>query len=193
MEINMRGLLIKLGLLLVIWYEVAAELHVGGGTAFVITLLGIGALLMLVRLPGQVIAMLGPAAFQFAAPMIVWVGLAWWLVPTAFTSFPALALIIAGLLATTGAATNYLVTRYPQWFVPRWPAIKGLVSPLGCFVLMMADYTAVGLLTMTVIAALILMPLRLGWRFIAPVTAERFDAKMGNQENFRRDGYSDEQ
>ena len=30
MEINMRGLLIKLGLLLVIWYEVAAELHGAG-------------------------------------------------------------------------------------------------------------------------------------------------------------------
>jgi hypothetical protein len=192
MEIIMRGLLLKVGFLLAIWYEVAAELRVGGGTAFVITLLGLCTLMMLVRLPGQVLAMIGPTMFQFIAPMIVWVGLAWWLMPTAFTSFPALALIFAGLLATIGAATHYLVTCYPQWFETRWPMIKGAVSPLGCGVLWLANHFAIGALSLIVMAALLLMPLRVGWRFIAPATAERFDAKMGNHENFRRDGYSDE-
>jgi hypothetical protein len=192
MEIIMRGLLLKVGFLLAIWYEVAAELRVGGGTAFVITLLGLCTLMMLVRLPGQVLAMIGPTVFQFVGPILVWFALASWLMPRAVTSFPALALLAAGLLTTAGAAIHYLVTHYPQWFEPRWPMIQGAVSPLGCGVLWAANHFAIGILSLFVIAALLLMPLRVGWRFIAPATAERYDAKMGNHESFRRDGYSDE-
>jgi hypothetical protein len=34
------------------------------------------------------------------------------------------------------------------------------------------------------------MPLRLGWRFIGPVSPDKFDARMGDAEGFRRDGFA---
>ena len=58
----MRALWIKFGLFLCVWYEVSVELGLSGGTAMVVTLLVCGAGMMLLRLPGQILSLLGPRA-----------------------------------------------------------------------------------------------------------------------------------
>jgi hypothetical protein len=192
MEPFMRGMFIKLGVLLGVWYEVSVELGLGGGTAFAVTLLGLGAGMMLLRLPGQILALLGPPAAQVIGPSAVWVGLAWWLMPGALNAYPAFTLMGGAVLVMLGAASHYALVRYAAWFAPRWPMLRGLLSPAGCLVLLVVDTFGVGVLRMTVIAALLAMPLWFGWRFIAPAVQTHFNARMGNAESFRRSGCSDD-
>jgi len=188
----MRWLLIKLGLFLCVWYEVSAELGIGGGTAFAMTLLVCGAGLMLLRLPGQVLSILGPPAVLVIGPVVVWAGLAWWLMPGVFPAYPVLTLIAALVLALTGAATKYAVSRYPSWFARRWLMLRGLMSPLGMILVELADQWRMSPLSLAAVIVLVGMPLRLGWRFIPPLSPHKFDAKMGDGESFRRAGFSDE-
>jgi hypothetical protein len=190
MEAFMRGMFIKLGVLLAIWYEVSVELGLASGTAFVVTLLGFGAGMMLLRLPGQILALLGPPAVQLIGPAAVWAGLVWWLMPGTFNAYPAFTLMGGGVLVMLGAAGHYVLLRYSAWFAPRWPMLRGLLSPAGCLVLLVVDTFGVGFLKLTVVAALLAMPLRVGWRFIAPAIQTHFDARMGNEESFRRSGSS---
>jgi hypothetical protein len=188
----MRPLWIKLGLFLCIWYEVSAELGIAGGTAFAVTLLVCGACMMLLRLPGQILSIIGPRALVLAGPVIVWAGLAWWLMPNVVSAYPALAMIAAAVLALAGAAVRYAVSRYPRWFAGHLPMLRGGIVPGIGLLLGLANQHATGLLSLAVIAVLIGMPLRLGWRFIAPASPHKFDAKMGDADGFRRAGFSDE-
>ena len=62
--------------------------------------------------------------------------------------------------------------------------------PVICVLLGLFQAFATSFLTFPVIALLTGMPLRFGWRFIAPVAPHKFDARMGDSETFRRDGFS---
>lgn len=188
----MRSLWIKLGLFLCVWYEVSVELGLSGGTAMVVTLIVCGAGLMLLRLPGQILSMLGPRAIVLVGPLAVWIGLAWWLMPDTLTGYPALVLMAAAFLALAGAAAHYAVSRYPTWFARRQPMLRGFISPGLSILVGLAHQLPLGLLSLAVIAVLVGMPLRLGWRFIGPVSPHKFDAKMGDGDSFRRAGFSDD-
>jgi hypothetical protein len=188
----MRSLWIKLILFLCIWYEVSTELGLSGGTAMVVTLLVCGAALMLLRVPGQLMSLLGPRTIALAGPVVVWMGLAWWLMPTVVTSYPALALVVAAGLVVAGAAARYAVTRYAVWLSRHAYMLRASISPGISILLGLADQLPRGLLSLAVIALLIGMPVRLGWRLIGPPRPAKFDAKMGDAEGFRHAGFSDE-
>ena len=147
---------------------------------------------MLLRLPGQLVSMLGPRALVWVGPLAVWVGLAWWLMPNTFTAYPALALVAAVLLALAGAAAHYVVSRYPGWFARHARKLRASVIPFAAVALGVVLQLPSGLLSLVVVAVLIGMPLRLGWRFIGPVSPHKFDAKMGDGETFRRAGFSND-
>lgn len=188
----MQALWIKLGLFVAIWYEVSVELGISGNTALILTLLVCGGGMMLLRLPGQLLSMLGPRVVVLATPLAVWAGLAWWLMPDMAASYPVLTLIAAGLLAVAGAAAHYAVGRYPAWFARRRPALRALVVPAVCILLGLAAQMPLNPLAVAAAAVLLGLPLRLGWRFIGPVSPHKFDARMGDADAFRRAGFSDD-
>ena len=188
----MRPLLFKLILFLCVWYEVSVELGLNGSTAMVVALLVCGGGMMLLRLPFQILSMLGPRAAVLVAPLAVWIGLMWWLMPGTFTAFPALALVAAAGLALIGAAAHYAISRYPLWFARIEPMLRASISPVASILLGIVAQLQSGLLSLLVTVIVIAMPLRLGWRFIGPVSPHKFDARMGDAEGFRRAGFSDD-
>ena len=189
-EEAMTWLLIKIGLFLCLWYEVSVELGLSQGTAFALTLMICGAGLMVLRLPGQLLAMLGPQAIAWVGPGVIWFGMAWWLMPNAVGSYPGLTLVSGTLLALAGAGLHYTVSRYPAWFARRNHMLRGSIVPVICVLLGLFQAFATSFLTFPVIALLMGMPLRFGWRFIGPAAPHKFDARMGDYETFRRDGFS---
>lgn len=188
----MRALWIKLILFLVVWYEVTAELGLSGGTALVVALLVCGFGMMLLRLPLQILSVLGPRGIIVAGPVVVWLALAWWLAPNKVMAFPVFTLAIGAQLALLGGAARYAVTRYPAWFARHMPMLRGAISPVGSILLGLSDQLPQGLLSLAALAVLIGMPVRLGWKFIPPLAAHKFDAKMGDADGFRRAGFRDE-
>jgi hypothetical protein len=156
---------IKLGVLLYLWYEVSAELYLTGGTTLALSLLVCGAGMMHPNLPIQLVAL--PRILLLAAPAAVWFGLAWWLVPEAAAVYPALALLLAALLALAGAAARYAVWRYSEWFSQRHAMLRGAVVP-GSILLMALAGSHVRMIGLTVIGMLAALPLRLGWRVMGP-------------------------
>jgi len=186
----MRGLLIKIGLLLCVWYEVTAELGLTPGMALLVTLLICGAALMLLRLPAQLLSLAGPRAIVALGPLLVWGALAWWLWPGVVTAYPALAVLTAVILALLGAGSHYVVSRYPERFAKRVPLLRGTIIPMACVGLALAAQWPWTFLPALVAIVVIGLPLRLGWRFIGPVSPDRFDAKMGDAGSFRRSGFS---
>jgi hypothetical protein len=192
MEEAMRAIWIKLVLFLCLWYEVSVELGLSGATAVVVTLLICGGALMLLRLPGQLLATLGPRMIVWAAPLAVWLGLAWWLVPGLFTRYPALTVTVPVGLGLLGAGAHYVVSRYPGWFGRARPVLRALLVPIIVALLGLASQVPDGLLRLCVVTLLVLMPMRYGWRFIGPVAPHKFDAKMGDARGFRGAGYRDQ-
>lgn len=188
----MRVLLIKLGLFLAVWYEIATELGLSGGTAIVVTLLICGGAMMLLRLPGQILSAVGPRAIVWVGPLVIWLGLAWWLVPGLFTRYPALTLTVPLGLGLLGAAAHYAVSRYPGWFGRVRLILRALLVPVIAVLLGLASQIPDGLLKLGVVTLLVLMPMRHGWRFIGPVSPHKFDARMGEARGFRGAGYRDE-
>lgn len=188
----MRGLSMKLILFLVVWYEVTVELGLSGGTALVIALLVCGGGMMLLRLPLQILSMLGPRAIVVAGPVIVWLGLAWWLAPNKVAAYPVFALGIGALLALLGGAARYAVTRYPAWLDRHMPMLRAGISPGASILLGLSDQLPQGLLSLAALIVLVGMPVRLGWKFIPPLAPHKFDAKMGDADGFRRAGFRDD-
>ena len=164
----MKPFFIKLGLLLYLWYEVAAELRMTGGTTLAFTLLACGAGMMHPRLPERILAL--PRLLLLAGPAAVWFGLIWWLLPTSAATYPALALFLAAILALAGAGARYAAARYPSWF-GRWHAMaRGGMVPAAVLLLAFAG-TTTGVLTVTVFGMLVVLPLCLGWRMMEPALA----------------------
>lgn len=188
----MRALWTKLILFLAMWYEVTVELGLGGGTALLVALLACGAGLTLLRLPLQILSMLGPRAVVMAAPVVLWLTLVWWLAPNAVWTYPVFTMIGGAVLVLIGAAARYAVSRYPNGLARRTPMLRGAISPLGSSVVAMSDQLPQGLLSVALLAVLVAMPLRLGWKFIPPLAPHKFDAKMGDADGFRRAGFRDD-
>lgn len=182
----MRGMKLKMIIFLCIWYEVGVELGLGGGTAFAVALLLIGLGMTLLRVPGQLLATPG------MWPLMVWLGLALWLMPGLVLHHPALILIAGALLAVIGAGARYANTRYTALIAPHRAMMRGGVVPVTCALLGFANEWQSGWLTAPILVVLIGMPLRMGWRFVGVIPPHRFDAKTGNAGDFRRDGFSDE-
>jgi hypothetical protein len=91
-----------------------------------------------------------------------------------------------------GAAARYAATRYPAHLNRHMPMLRGAISPVGSILLGLSDQLPQGLLSLAVLAVLIGMPVRLGWKFIPPLAAHKFDAKMGDADGFRRAGFRDD-
>lgn len=181
-------MLIKLGLFLALWYEVAIELGLGAKLAFVLTLLVIGAGLTLLRLPAQVMAVAGPRV----AVVLLWVCLAWWAFPKVFSGYPAMSLLGGGLLMLGGAGLRYVATRYRREAAVLGPSGARSGVPLTCVVLGLIYAEVMSPMVMAAGLVVVGLPLRMGWQLIGAIPPERFDAKMGDGGAFRRKGMSDE-
>ncbi|HEX3861115.1 MAG TPA: hypothetical protein VHY35_05430 [Stellaceae bacterium] len=188
----MHGLMWKIGLFVAAWYEVSVELGLDAGTAFVLTLVLIGAALTVFRLPAQLLNLYGPRLALLVGPVIIWLALAWWVLPRAFLRHPMLALTLAALLVLGGAAWRYGWTRYREETMRAIDRVKQLTVPAGMLVLQATLGNRWGLVCVAALAVMVAMPMRLGWLLIGPVPAERVDAKMGEPNWFRRAGMSDE-
>ncbi len=185
------GLALKLGFFHAAWYEVGIELGLDGTTSFVVTLVLIGAGLTLLRLPMQLVGLLGPRVALLLWPVLVWMGLACWVVPGVLHR-PVLTLGVGGVLALAGAAARYASTHYPEGFRKALLAGKGLLVPLIGIVAGFADGPLSVFLLPAAVAVLVGLPVRFGWMLLGRVPVERFDAKMADMGWFRRAGMSDD-
>ncbi|HZY74357.1 MAG TPA: hypothetical protein VFE22_14715, partial [Edaphobacter sp.] len=103
------GFALKIWFFLAVWYEVGVELGLDGKAAFVMTLMLLGGGLTLLRLPMQLVGLLGPRVALLVGAL-VWAGLAWWTVPEA-AQHPALALPCGRPRVLAGAACRYVARR----------------------------------------------------------------------------------
>src|SRR5262249_20505609 len=136
MEQTMKPFLIKLGILLSIWYEVSAELHMTGNTTLAVTLLACGAGMMYPQLADRFLRW--PRVVLIALPAAVWFGLAWWLTPRIVGEFPVLTLMLGALLTLAGGGMCYVMARHGVSIVLREGAVQYVLVPVACLLLAVA-------------------------------------------------------
>jgi len=193
----MKRLTFKLGLFVVVWYELMVEFGLGADFAFLLSLGLLGGFSLALRLAGQASGLMGPFTSGMLIQALLWLALLWWFAPAVFRAVPLVfdLLIVLGL-ALAGARCRYL---YEVWrqkdgqFVPAdysLPIVIGVLGSLfGCMLALRYWGSLWPLVAYVLLPAL---PFGFGWRMGPLASADRPDARFGNAENFRDAGLSDE-
>lgn len=193
----MRGLWFKLGLFLVLWYEVAAELRLDGDGSFLVAVLIIGMLWFGLRLAGQLLGMLGPNVQRFIVGLLAWLVLYWWFAPGALKALPLIYVLIgAGLLAIGTARIRHRLERYrPRLMrLRQHPRARWVIAGVCLtFALALGGLHEAGYLWTLIGQALLPgLPVVFGWHMAGTVGAARADAQFGDPRGFRDAGLSED-
>jgi hypothetical protein len=193
----MKRLTFKLGLFVVSWYEVGAELGLHPDTAFLVTLalfVGFG---FARGIAGQIIGMIGPFTFGILLQAVLWIVLLWWLAPGVFHAMPFVfdLLIVLGL-ALVGARCRFLFEEHRAKHGPiELSEHSGLVlivvfGALAACAFAMHRWGS--LWPLLAYAALPVLPFSFGWRMGPLAAADRPDARFGSADDFRNAGLSED-
>jgi hypothetical protein len=187
----------KFAVLLGIWYEVSTIVGINGGAALYIALLVVFVGWLATSLPGQVFRMLGPRTQSLVVHGLIWLFIFWWFTPAAIFDLP---LVLHGfvlyVLAMAGARARRVYERERSRLREKLYAehsgliVAGLFG--GLLLVMMALRTWHSVLPLLLCALLPGIPFHYGWRMGAPESPERADAKVGDAEDFRAAGLSEE-
>lgn len=193
----MNQLIFKLGLFFCIWYEIAAELHLDGDTAFIVGIAAWFGCRFAVRIAAQAIGLLGPNVFGLILQVGLWMLLFWWFAPATIRAQPVIFVLGAvAVLALAGARCRQMFERQCSlhgssvWRAHSGPVVAGI---LGLLLVCMMSLRHWGSLWPLVAYALLPgIPFSLGWRQVRSPSPDRPDAKVGNEEAFRDAGLSEE-
>jgi hypothetical protein len=188
---------LKFAVLLGIWYQLSTAIGIDGGAALYIALLVVFVGWLATSLPGQVFRMLGPRTQSLVVHGVVWLVVFWWFTPSAIFDLP---LVLHGFmlyaLARAGARARVVYERERLRLRDKLYAehsglvVAGLFG--GLLLVMMALRTWHSVWPLIVCALLPGIPISFGWRMGAPESPERAEAKVGDTEDFRDAGLSDE-
>lgn len=193
----MKRIAFRLGLFVVVWYELGVELGLHPDTAFFVTLalfVGFG---FARGIAGQIIGMIGPFTFGILLQAVLWIALLWWLAPRVFHAMPFvfdLAIVLG--LALVGARCRYLFEERRAKHGPiDLSEHSGLVllvvfGVLGACALAMHYWGS--LWWLVGYALLPALPFSFGWRMGPLAAADRPDARFGNADDFRDAGLSED-
>lgn len=193
----MNRMLFKLGLFVCIWYEIAAELHLDGDTAFLVGAAVMGFGWFALRMLGQAIGLLGPSNVGLLLQAGLWAALFWWFAPLSLRAQPVIFEIgiVVMLIVAGGAARHQFERQHERFGDAMWRAHSGavVVAILASLFLLMAALRHFGSVWPLVgFGLLLLLPFGFGWRMKLPASRARADAKVGDQETFRDAGLSEE-
>jgi hypothetical protein len=188
---------LKFAVLLGIWYQISLAIGMNGGAALYVGLLIIFVGWVATSLPGQVFRMLGPRTQSLVVHGLIWLFVFWWMTPPAIFDLP---LLLHGFvlyaLAMAGARGRRVYERERSRLREKLYAeysglvVAGLFG--GLLLLMVALRTWHSVLPLLLIALLPGIPFHFGWRMGTPESPERADAKLGEAEDFRDAGLSEE-
>ncbi|MHB8267433.1 hypothetical protein [Bradyrhizobium sp.] len=188
---------LKFTVLVGIWYELSMALGINGGAALYIALLVVFIGWLATSLPGQVFRMLGPRTQSLVVHGLIWLFIFWWMTPPAIFELPlALHGFVLYALALAGARARRVYERERSRLREKLYAehsgliVAGLFG--GLLLVMMALRTWHSVLPLLLCALLPGIPFHYGWRMGAPDSPERADAKLGDAEDFRNAGLSEE-
>lgn len=193
----MKRLIFKLGLFICIWYEIATELRIDGDTAFLVGIAAFCVSRFAVRIAGHALGMFGPSAFGLLVQTALWAVLFWCFTPTALRELPLLCDITAfTVLGIAGARSRQLFERERLlrgaefWRVYSGVLVAGI---LGTLLIAMTSLRQSGSIwPLLAYVLLVLIPAGFGWRMVGPVSPERADAKVGDRDDFKAAGLSEE-
>ncbi len=192
----MRHFWIKLGLFLCLWYEIAAELHLDGDRAFVVSLFVVAVGWVALRMSGPLLGMLGPNTHRLMLGTLLWLALFWWFAPGFLKAQP----IVFMLVGAAGIA--YGGGRCRHWCEANGARLKAearkrsdlvVAGTFGALGAAFVFQTYAGSIWPLIGYALLLgLPFGFGWQLASAAAARRHDAKMGTEEAFRDAGLSEE-
>jgi len=193
----MRRISFKLGLFLILWYELCAELGLSADAGFVWALVVIFGGMLALRFLAQLAGMIGPFTFGLGFQTLLWVILLWWLVPSVFQALPLVAdLMIVLALALLGARCRFLFERRRLRRGPLVaPEYAGMLvaAVLGALLVGMWLVAHWGSVWPLIGYALLPgLPFSFGWRMAPLAAARRPDARVGDAKTFRDAGLSEE-
>jgi hypothetical protein len=192
----MRRWLWRIGLFLLAWLAVRGETGLDAGSALIVLLLlWFGARLVL-KLGMQLLAQVGMDSWWTIVKGATWIALFLWLVPE---TVPArhVVMVVAGLgLLMMGAGFHAIHERRPKSrAVVRNIAIAlSVLALVTCTAIGWAkgDGLAAGLWLLLALALLLGIPLSFGWQFVNRAAPRSADAKLGEFDDLRSEGLSDE-
>jgi hypothetical protein len=192
-----RGLAWKLGALVCLWYEVAVELHIDGTTAFFVALLVIAAGLFMLRLPSQLIGLIGPSTLALLVHGVAWLVVYFAVAPRVVTDLPlVLTLFAVAVLVMMGGQCRVMFEEQRRKYGREmWARHSGVITGAVLGVLFLAMVAVRQWHSIWPLVAYVLLPglpFMFGWR-MGPIAGQwRADAKFGSAKDFRSAGYSDE-
>jgi len=192
----MKRLVVKFGLAVCLWYELMAEFHMESGTAFWAAMALVCFGWFAFRMSGPFIGSLGPKTLALLLQSVLWFVLLWWLAPPLWALPLPLDLFVLVVLAVMGArsrvrfelARDGLLARlrrdYSGHIVgavllalsPCWISIRlwGSLWPLIGYALLPG------------------LPFLFGWRMVTAPPHDKPDARVGDADDFRDAGLSEE-
>jgi hypothetical protein len=192
-----KSLTFKLGLFVLVWYELVVEFHLNPDTAFFVMLALVAGFAFARGVAAQIVTLVRPFTFGLLLQALLWIGLLWWMAPGVFTAIPfVLDLLIVLGLALIGARCRHLYEDYRQKHgFPKFSEHSGLVllvvfGTLGACIAALQFWGS--LWPLLGYALLPALPFSFGWRMGPLAAAERPDAKLGDAEAFRDAGLSEE-
>lgn len=193
----MRPFWFKLGLFAFLWYEIAAELRLGGDQAFVIAVVVVGIGWFGLRMSGQLIAMLGPTMHRLLVGAVVWLILFWWFAPSALKALPVVVLLATAFgIAIAGARCRHWFELNRAKFDKAYlrdhseAVLLAVFGPLGLTAFAFQAWGSLWPLFGYVL--LPGLPFGFGWQLAGRLPHKRTDAKFGDEASFRDAGLSEE-
>jgi hypothetical protein len=202
MELNpigaivMRGWLRNTVVFLIIWYVVASEFQLDAGASLIAAGLGIAGAWLAIKVGTQLLLQIGLHWWSFAALIVIWIVLFLKFVPDSVTSRGTAIAVAAAVLLATGAACRLLYR--PVWRVRPWfrYVLMGLVllvlTVIPAFNLVDAQRLSDSAWILAEITFLVAFPVTFGWRLASLSRRRLADARIGDPDDLRQAGLSEE-
>lgn len=193
----LHGWKLKAVLFFAAWYEVMAEMHLDGDTAFIVTAFAMFVGWLALRMRGELAAMLGPLTTGLLLRAGLWLLLLWWLSPSWLGGQPIVFQVIGfGMLVFAGGrarrefeARRTLLTKAELRKHSEWVLFVALGLPALAAMAWHAFGSAFVLLGYALLPGI---PLQFGWQAAITARKTHTDARMGTDDSFREAGVSEE-
>jgi hypothetical protein len=193
---HMRRWLWRIGLFLLAWLAVRGETGLDAGSSLIVLLLLWVGVRLALKLGMQLLAQVGLDNWWSIAKLAIWIALCLWLVPETLASRHLAMAVASAVLVMVGAGFRLIHERRPK--------SRAIIRDIGIALCLLALVTCTaiswakgdglvpGLWLLLVLALLLGIPLSFGWKFVNRAAPKSADAKLGDFDDLKDAGLSDE-